>query len=107
MNVILLLCQIEKEITMPDQLSVSMKFYPFYSQNDADGFKNKMLDQFYDVDDSGKVACITRIDPRPEEIKIGEKTLSEWVDFAKNDNCLNQMSPSDLQMILQELYNRI
>ena len=34
---------------------------------------------------------------------IGDKTLDEWREFARRDDCLDRMVPSDLRLILGKL----
>lgn len=36
-------------------------------------------------------------------MKIGDKTLSEWKEFARRDDCLERMVPSDLRLILMAI----
>jgi hypothetical protein len=33
-------------------------------------------------------------------MQIGDKTLSEWQEFARRDDCLDRMVPSDLRLIV-------
>ena len=35
--------------------------------------------------------------------KIAGKTLSQWADFARQDDCLDKMVPSDLRILLQHI----
>lgn len=36
-------------------------------------------------------------------MQIGDKTLDEWQEFARRDDCLERMVPSDLRIILGRL----
>lgn len=36
-------------------------------------------------------------------MKIGDKTLSEWKEFARRDDCLERMVPSDLRLVLMAI----
>lgn len=36
-------------------------------------------------------------------MQIGDKTLEEWQQFARRDDCLDRMVPSDLRVILMKL----
>lgn len=36
-------------------------------------------------------------------MQIGDKTLDEWQQFARRDDCLDRMVPSDLRLILGKL----
>ncbi len=37
------------------------------------------------------------------DLKIGDKTLAEWREFARRDDCLERMVPSDLRLILMAI----
>jgi len=37
------------------------------------------------------------------DLKIGDKTLAEWREFARRDDCLDRMVPSDLRLILMAI----
>ncbi len=36
-------------------------------------------------------------------MQIGDKTLAEWKEFARRDDCLERMVPSDLRQILMAI----
>jgi hypothetical protein len=38
----------------------------------------------------------------PEQ-RIAGRTLKEWREFARRDDCLDQMVPSDLRLLVGEL----
>lgn len=40
-------------------------------------------------------------------MQIGDKTLSEWREYARRDDCLERMVPSDLRMILAKLADAV
>ena len=36
-------------------------------------------------------------------MQIADKTLDEWIKFAREDTCLDRMVPSDLRQLVSEL----
>lgn len=41
----------------------------------------------------------------PKEPTVAGRTLAEWKEFARQDDCLNQMVPSDLRQLLTHIRN--
>ena len=42
--------------------------------------------------------------PQQEPRRIAGKTVAEWQEFARRDDCLDQMVPSDLRQLVAEIY---
>lgn len=84
--------------------AVSLNIYDFEDIKTASEIlmevqKQIVRDNEPDLSDTVVIGSVVDIDQR----KILGRSLEEWQDFAKQDDCLEKMVPSDLRMILQAI----